>query len=67
MANKEKLALLLMEFKFNKSALARALQLTPQHLAKSYDRGFLSVETAKRVEIITNGKYKAEELCKDSH
>lgn len=63
----EKMALLLSEYGFNKSELARALGVSPQAVALAYDNGYFSDSLALKIEMMTNGKYKAVELCKHSH
>jgi DNA-binding XRE family transcriptional regulator len=60
------MALLLTEYNFNKSELARRLGVSPQAIANSYDNGFFSYSLAIQIEKLTDGKYKAVNLCKNS-
>lgn len=60
------MALLLTEHNFNKSELARRLDVSPQAIALSYENGFFSYSLAVKIEKLTGGKYKAVNLCKSS-
>ena len=62
----ESMALLLAEYSFNKSELARAIGHSPQSVSLAYDKGFLTSPMALKIERITNGKFKAVDLCKHS-
>ena len=61
----ERMKLLLAEFNFNKSDLARCLGVSPQAVKAWYDNGSIPAKQALRIETITEGKFKAVDLCKD--
>lgn len=63
----KKMALLLAEYSFNKSNLARDLDVTPQAVALAYSQGYFSNAMAIKIEKLTKGNFKAVDLCKPSH
>jgi len=61
----EEMKLLLAKFNFNKSDLARYLDVTPQAVKNWYDAESIPAGRALQIEKLTNGEFKAVDLCKD--
>jgi DNA-binding transcriptional regulator YdaS (Cro superfamily) len=61
----EQMKLLLAEYDFNRSELARLLEVSPQAVKVWYDKGTIPANQAIKIEKITNGKFKAVDLCND--
>ena len=47
------------------SALARALNVSPQSVKAWYDNGYIPPKQAIKIEKMTDGKFKAIELYKE--
>ncbi|AUR82040.1 DNA-binding domain protein [Vibrio phage 1.017.O._10N.286.55.C11] len=56
---------LLSEYNHNRSELARELEVSPAAVQAWYEKGSIPARTALKIEHITNGRYKAVELCND--
>lgn len=59
---KDKMNLLLADYSFNMSALARALGVSPQSVKSWYDNNLIPPKQAIKIEKMTDGKFKAIEL-----
>ena len=59
---RHEMKLLLADYNFNKSELARALEVSPQAVKKWYENGVIPAAKAVQIENITNGKFKAKDL-----
>ena len=60
-----KIKTLLADYNFNMSALARALNVSPQSVKAWYDNGSIPPKQAIKIEKMTNGKFKAIDLYKE--
>jgi len=57
---------LLAHYNHNKSDLARMLDVSPQAVNQWFDSGYVPANMALKIEKLTDGKYKAIDLCKSS-
>lgn len=61
----EEMKLLLAKFNFNKSSLARFLDVSPQAVKNWYDAETIPAFRAVQIEKLTDGEFRAVDLCKD--